>query len=89
MPQKDFVVAQRKIDRMRKPIFMKLLQLRAQIDFAYLGLRVEGLEPLNASDEDPYVLQDLELIKAIEVERLPIIEQIESTQSSLESFMNI
>ena len=86
IPQKDFVVAQRKIDRMRKPIFMKLLQLRAQIDFAYLGLHVEGLKPLNAVDEIPYALQDLELINAIEVERLPIIEQIESTQSSLREF---
>lgn len=86
IPQKDFVVAERKIDRMRKPIFMKLLQLRAQIDFAYLGLHVEGLEPLNELDEEPCVLQDLEFINAIEVERLPIQEQIESTQSSLREF---
>jgi hypothetical protein len=86
VPQKDYVVAQRKIDRMRKPVFIKLLHLRAQLDFAYLGLSVEGLEPLNDQGEEPHVKQDLDLIKAIEVERLPITDQIESTQSSLREF---
>jgi hypothetical protein len=86
VPQKDFVVAQRKIDRMRKPIFMKLLSLRAQVDFAYLGINVGGIEPLNEIDDEPLVYQDLDIIKAIEVERLPIHEQIDATQSSLREF---
>lgn len=83
IPQKDFVVALRKIHRMRKPIFMKLLQLRAQIDFAYLGLTVEGIDPISHGDEAPHIEQDLDLINAIEVERLPIQDLIESTQSTL------
>ncbi len=87
IPQKDFIVAQRKIDRMRKPIFMKLLHLRGQIDFAYLGLSIDGFQALNTDEEDPHILQDLDLIKAIEVERLPIQELIESTQSSLREFI--
>ena len=86
IPQKDFVVAQRKIDRMRKPIFMKLLMLRAQVDFAYLGINVEGISPLNQANDEPLVYQDLDVIKAIEVERLPIHEQIDATQSSLREF---
>ena len=86
IPQKDFIVAQRKIDRMRKPIFMKLLKLRAQVDFTYLGINVDEVSPLGEMDEEPPVYQDLDTIKAIEVERLPIYEQVEATQSSLREF---
>ena len=49
------MVALRKIHRMRKPIFMKLLQLRAQIDFAYLGLTVEGVDPIHAEGEQAHI----------------------------------
>ena len=83
IPQKDYIVATRKIDRMRKPIFMKLLQLRAQVDYAYLGINVEDDHP---NHEQAEVHRDLDSIKAIEVERLPIIDMIEANQSSLREY---
>lgn len=68
IPQKDFVVAQRKIDRMRKPIFMKLMTLRARVDFEYLGLTFDGLPMIQ---ERPQALfeDDLDYIHAISIER--------------------
>ena len=66
--QKDFVVAQRKIDRMRKPIFMKLMTLRARVDFEYLGLTFDGL-PMIQERPQPLFEDDLDYIHAISLER--------------------
>ena len=67
-PQKDFVVAQRKIDRTRKPIFMKMMHLRARLDFEYLGLTFDGLPQLQRGPSALFE-DDLDFINAIELER--------------------
>jgi hypothetical protein len=44
----SFGVARRKIDRMRKPVFMECLRLRARFDPEYLGVATPGSEPEGA-----------------------------------------
>ncbi len=44
IPQDDFSVAVRKIDRMRKPIFFRMMHIRAKFDFEYLGISITGKE---------------------------------------------
>lgn len=80
--QKDFVVAQRKIDRMRKPIFMKLMTLRARIDFEYLGLTFDGLPMIQ---ERPQALfeDDLDYIHAIAIERADFRHKQDEVQGLL------
>lgn len=66
-----FDVAVRKINRMRKPFFMEALRLRAEIDVAYLGLRLPGQE----RDDDAVTYRDhLDFIGALESERRPLEE---------------
>ncbi|MBN1441809.1 MAG: hypothetical protein JXA90_03820 [Planctomycetes bacterium] len=67
-----FDVAIRKINRMRKPLFMEALRLRALVDVEYLGLKLPG-EP---KDEEAVTFRDdLDFIGALERERRPIEQQ--------------
>ena len=58
-----FAVAVRKIHRMRKPVFMECLEMRAEFDPEYLGVR---LAPDRQSPADPLltVEEDLALVRA-------------------------
>ncbi len=71
----NFDVAVRKINRMRKPIFMELLELRMAIDIAYLDLRIPGVERARAAsdaDSTHSYRDDLNFIGAFETERSPL-----------------
>jgi hypothetical protein len=41
-PSNDFQVIVRKINRMRKPVFIECMKIRARFDFEYLGLHLPG-----------------------------------------------
>lgn len=79
----DFNVAIRKINRMRKPVYIECMKLRARFDFEYLGLEFEGFPGLSTheehfrneflqKDENPNWLglfeKDLEFISALDSE---------------------
>ncbi|MCZ6793593.1 MAG: hypothetical protein O7J95_08280 [Planctomycetota bacterium] len=64
-----FDVAVRKINRMRKPLFMEALRLRVAVDVEYLGLRIPGEKRVK---DGPTYQEDLEFIGAPDTERRPI-----------------
>lgn len=75
-----FDVAVRKINRMRKPLFIEALRVRAAIDVEYLGLR----QPGRLRDEGIVTYaEDLDSIGAVESERRPIEELRRSMQRDL------
>ena len=80
--QADFAVAVRKINRMRKPLFMEALRLRARFDLAYSGLPVPGGRAAAPS----LLEQDLEFIGADARERAPILQEVEAARAELGSF---
>ena len=61
-----FDVAERKIERMRRPVYMEAAQLRARFDAEYLGLALPGFERPLAEDT---CWADLDQIEATESER--------------------
>lgn len=61
-----FDVAERKIERMRRPVYMEAAQLRARFDAEYLGLALPGFE--RPAQEDT-CWADLDQIEATESER--------------------
>jgi hypothetical protein len=67
-PTDSYAVAVRKIHRMRKPMFLTALWLRANFDVEYLGLRLPGVpcEPEAAS----MLERDLDFIEASHFDRL-------------------
>ena len=65
----SFDVAVRKINRMRKPLFMEALRLRAAIDVEYLGIRLPGQF---RDDETVTYREHLDFIGAVDAERRPI-----------------
>jgi hypothetical protein len=67
-PADTYAVAVRKIHRMRKPMFLTALWLRANFDVEYLGLRLPGVpcEPESASALE----RDLDFIEASHFDRL-------------------
>ncbi len=79
----SFDVAVRKINRMRKPLFMEALKLRARIDLEYLGLRIPGYEfgRKGVTYED-----DLDYIGAADSERRPLEEMRRSALNDLRRF---
>jgi hypothetical protein len=87
--QKDFVVAKRKIDRMRKSIYMKIMQLRARVDFEYLGLTLDGIPVLSPLDHPPLFDQDLAYIQAIEQERDYFVDLQERRHSQLKELKKL
>ncbi|MEE2644464.1 MAG: ion transporter, partial [Myxococcota bacterium] len=68
VPQNDFLVAARKVDRMRKPIYLATMRLRALADFQYLGLHLRGVPTLSEAGEALFE-RDLSFINAIAQER--------------------
>lgn len=58
-----FAVAVRKIHRMRKPVFMECLEMRAEFDPEYLGVRPDR-DRAPAADPMPTVDGDLSLVNA-------------------------
>ena len=87
--QKDFIVAQRKIDRMRKPIYMKVMELRARVDFAYLGLSFNGVFPPSDPLSRPLFETDLDFIQAIEVERHSFLERQTACRAELKALTRL
>ncbi len=79
----NFDVAVRKINRMRKPLFMEALQLRARVDPEYLGLRIPGYE---AGRKGVTYQDDLDYIGAIDRERRPLDEMRKSALNDLRRF---
>ncbi|MEE9394497.1 MAG: hypothetical protein V3W41_18540 [Planctomycetota bacterium] len=62
----DFDVAKRKIHRMRRPVVLEAIRLRADFDFEYLGISLPGER---SSQNNPHsVAADLERINASERE---------------------
>ncbi len=57
-----FAVAVRKIHRMRKPVFMECLQMRAEFDPQYLGVILPGQPPRNGPTRRPEIEDDLAAI---------------------------
>jgi hypothetical protein len=86
--QKDFVVAQRKIDRMRKPIYMKLMTLRARVDFEYLGLTFDGLPSIQERPQALYE-DDLDYIHAIAIERTDFKHKQAEVQALLKELRHL
>jgi len=62
----DFGVARRKLHRMRRPVVMETIRLRAQLDPEYLGLSLPALEP--TLGEGQPIGADLRAIDAAERE---------------------
>ncbi|MEM7233090.1 MAG: hypothetical protein AAF517_12990, partial [Planctomycetota bacterium] len=81
----SFDVAVRKINRMRKPLFMEALKLRAAIDVEYFGLRIPG----EARDPDAVTFQDhLDFIGAVDAEQRPLRQMRERMVKDLRRFRN-
>jgi hypothetical protein len=78
----SFAVATRKINRMRKPLFMECLRMRARFDLAYAGLPVAA----DHVEGQSFLVQDLEFIGADERERAPLLAEVESARQELSSF---
>src|SRR5690606_21226024 len=78
-----FDVAIRKINRMRKPLFMEAIRLRAAVDVEYLGLHLLGeeAEPSSSGYE-----RDLDFIGALDAERRTLEETRERTARDLRRF---
>jgi len=57
-----YAVAVRKIHRMRKPLFVECLRMRAAVDPEYLGLRLPGLEKQARPGGIPQVDEDLKAL---------------------------
>ncbi|MEQ8766486.1 MAG: ion transporter [Planctomycetota bacterium] len=66
----DFSVVLRKINRMRKPVFMECLRLRAAFDVEYLGCE---LDEQSAAQEQRFEA-DLDFIGALDIEREEIFQ---------------
>lgn len=64
----SYAVAQRKIHRMRKPVFMESLWLRARFDLDYLGIPIPAV-PFQGGG-DSYLESDLDFIGASRQDRL-------------------
>jgi hypothetical protein len=77
-----FAVAVRKINRMRKPLFMECLRMRARFDLAYAGLPVPGGHGEGAS----FLAEDLDFIGADERERAPLLVEVEAARQELAAF---
>jgi len=95
-PKADFDVAIRKINRMRKPIYMACAKLRAQYDFEYLGLSLPWSEDLatdsiKETDEEKQhvalLMQDLEYIHALNHEYDYFRELISKRKKQLRKFI--
>jgi hypothetical protein len=67
-PVDSYAVAVRKIHRMRKPMFLTALWLRANFDVEYLGLRLPGV-PTESEATSP-LERDLDFIEASHFDRL-------------------
>ncbi len=75
-PEADFEVAVRKINRMRKPVYMACMKLRAQYDFEYLGLSLPwtNCSKMDTSfssmtEKTSFLEKDLDFIKALDSEK--------------------
>jgi hypothetical protein len=62
----DFDVARRKIHRMRRPVVMETLRLRAELDLEYLGLSLPGRSDIELPED--LLVEDLEFLDASERE---------------------
>ena len=97
----DFNVVVRKINRMRKPVFIECMKLRARFDFEYLGLEFEDFPGLSEKekyfkdeflqkDEDPNWLglfeKDLTFITALDNEKDYFYELRQNRKERLQSF---
>lgn len=67
-----FDVAVRKINRMRKPIYIEYMRLRSRLDAEYLGLYLPG-QDLSGLEGHTYQA-DLDFIAATEIERIEFHE---------------
>ena len=73
IPSDTYLAAHRKIHRMRKPVFMGSLWLRARFDVEYLGLPLPSAPPGIAAQS--LMESDLDFIRASRQDRI-IAEQI-------------
>jgi hypothetical protein len=62
-PPDPYAVAVRKIHRMRKPVFMECLEMRAEFDPEYLGVTLSD-DCESTADAPPTVEEDLSLVNA-------------------------
>ncbi len=60
-----FEVARRKIYRMRRPVVMEAVRIRALFDLEYLGISIPGTERETVRPQD-YLVEDLRLLDASE-----------------------
>ncbi len=87
----EFQVVLRKINRMRKPVFMECMRLRAAFDVEYLGCQLSPVPRPDDWESIPHRFeQDLDFIGALDTERSEF-EQYQQTaldqQRRLESFL--
>jgi hypothetical protein len=80
----EFDVAVRKLNRMRKPLFLEAVKLRAAVDLEYLGVRLPGTR----APASPGLREDLDFIGAIESERRPLEKRRGAALRDLRRFRN-
>lgn len=93
-PEADYEVAVRKINRMRKPVYMACMKLRAKYDFEYLGLAlpwtIVAKEESNFPGADNFLStleKDLHFIKALDSEKDYFQELISERKKQLHRFV--
>lgn len=79
-PLAGLSVAHRKINRMRRPIFMATLKLRARFDLAYIGVSLPGCNLVGCEQE--VVDDDLRMVGALPQE-MAAIEQLRTNCEQL------
>ena len=75
----DFSSARRKLERMRKPLFIECIRLRAQIDPEYLGV-------IRGDTEPEMLLGDLDMIRCGEYDRIEFRKLKEENMTALRKF---
>ena len=83
----SFHVAQRKIQRMRKPVFLAATRLRAMIDVEYLGLLLPG--ETESGLEGSTLEDDLDLIGAVSDEREPLRQIAARRRDTMSGFADL
>jgi hypothetical protein len=80
-------VARRKIHRMRKPVFLAALDLRARLDLAYLDLNIPGCNFVGS--EGLNHTEDMDLIEASPAFREVILERRQLYADRIERFKRL
>jgi hypothetical protein len=89
----DFDVVKRKINRMRKPVYIECMKLRARFDFEYMGLSLQDTSGITiySHGENPrdwlgLFEKDLDFIQALDSERSYFYDLYNEKRQRLKAF---